>query len=137
ASNKIKNSEIMLNSIIENKKAKITSQNNKELSGSNKKIKNVAEEIVSKNVQAIDAEPVNPENISGKWEGKIIEFDWSGTHIRRVFPVTVEFTHSNEGIDYIWMFNGREDKDFGIWMDETLYFENLSIKLEVPYVEYF
>lgn len=130
--NDILNSKKLIEHIESNKLSQIETQNRVELEGKqNDKTAIIKESIPEKPVKV--KEKINPKRLSGEWKGKFIEFDWSGEKILRVIPVSVEFKFTENGIDYSWSINNETSKDFGVWLDDALYFEKFHVLLDKPF----
>jgi len=69
--------------------------------------------------------------LTGTWEGKLIELDWSGEQILRYFPANVDF---NEDVDtgevtYVANINNVSNDGIGILLDDSLYFDNFNVSV--------
>jgi len=83
------------------------------------------------NDQVID--PVK--TISGNWEGKLVELDWSGQQIVRYFPVSLAIQEDKDtgGVSYQSTINGASNAGVGILLENSLYFDNLEISVPKLY----
>ena len=74
---------------------------------------------------------ITKDNIYGKWNGKLLQFDWSGTSIEQSIPLELEFKYDsiNNNIQYKWKANSEEEIGTTSLIDDAIYFENLQITL--------
>lgn len=135
------NSNMMLKHIFENVRQTVDSGLNKELNEKETpENAAIAKETIEK---TIDTSLVNDSKtakkelkskyLNGKWKGKLIELDWSGKEITRILPVSLEFIVNENQIEYQWKLNNQVIENTAILEDNSLYFENLNITLDLPF----
>ena len=71
---------------------------------------------------------ITKEKLYGKWKGKLLQLDWSGTHIEKSLPLefTLKYDSIQENIKYTWKLNSKETTGNTALIDHALYFENLQ-----------
>jgi uncharacterized protein len=75
---------------------------------------------------------IDPKQLKGKWVGKMVELDWSGTQIVRVVPVSLQMKLVDGKINYTWEVYKSKNESTGIWEDNSLYFDKLYMNLDQP-----
>ncbi|GGE94803.1 hypothetical protein GCM10011518_00120 [Flavobacterium limi] len=135
------NSNMMLKHIFENVKDTVDSTldkqiNEKETSENSAIAKETIEKTIDTRIideSKTEKRVIKPKYLNGKWKGKLIELDWSGKEITRILPVSLEFVvHENE-IEYKWKLNNHVTENTTILEDNSLYFENLNMTLDLPF----
>lgn len=126
------NSKTLLNYVEAEQKAKLEVQLNNELTTTQPTDSTYiqGEVIVEDAVTFQDAEIENHEaltqnDITGEWVGKLIEYDWSKTHIVRIAPIRLNLTAKNNKIQIESSIdNVKLDTATAQWKDQNLYIEN-------------
>ncbi len=137
------NSEILAkfldnNAVLKNKDAKKLKSKIGTSKGLEKKVKG-KEFNLSQINSIITADPITNEEVSkisqddllGKWNGKLIELDWSGEKVNRSFSIDFDFSKNKQtkDLNYKMTMENGSSSDYGICLDENFYFNNLNIKL--------
>ena len=98
-------------------------------------IKNVVSQLeTAENVS--DLNDITEESLFGKWKGKLLQLDWSGTNIEESIPLELDFKRDtiNDNIQFKWKLNFEEKTGNTSLIDDAIYFENLHITL--PHTSY-
>jgi len=75
---------------------------------------------------------VTKEQLTGEWQGKLIELDWANKRINRTFPATMSFGKSKlvNGVGYQVTINESTSKsELGILLDNSLYLDEATMAL--------
>ncbi|GAB1857036.1 hypothetical protein MHTCC0001_18720 [Flavobacteriaceae bacterium MHTCC 0001] len=65
------------------------------------------------------------DDINGEWVGKLVEYDWSGEHIMRILPLTLNFNTGNSAhINIQATIAGQELKGTGQFQDGSIYVDS-------------
>lgn len=77
------------------------------------------------------AEALSIDTLSGKWKGKLIELDWSGDQIVRSFPINIELGKDTDtgGVSYTANVADKTNMGAGIFLDESLYFQDFKFSI--------
>jgi uncharacterized protein len=75
---------------------------------------------------------IDPKRLNGKWVGKMVELDWSGTQIVRVVPVSLQMKLVDGKINYTWEVYKSKNESTGIWEDNRVYFDKLYMNFDQP-----
>ncbi len=69
--------------------------------------------------------------LAGEWKGKLIELDWAGKRMNRSFPITLNLTKNEQtqDLDYSVAVNNATSTSYGIFLDDSFYFDNFSMAL--------
>lgn len=134
------NSKMMLKHIAENVKQDVDSKISKEIN-EKETVDNtaIAKETIEQTVQTISLESsqekkeLKPAYFKGKWKGKLIELDWSGKQIVRALPISLDFETQTDLIQCQWNLNNKVSLNEAFLEDNTLYFQDLEIALDMPY----
>lgn len=132
------NSEQLLKHIVENVKENVDTAINSELkeneTSENTGIAKEAIDKLTENTALIEENKViKPQDLNGKWKGKLIELDWSGKQIMRVVPLSCEFTAQDNTVNYKWEINKTTSEATAIWEDNALYFDKLNMVFNWPF----
>lgn len=132
-SNKVINSHNLYQRLESDPQIEVRKKIEKEiLKFKNDNIENLASFINAKNTNK-NLKKIDPEDLSGSWKGSFIEFDWSGKKIEGIIPVSLELNSTNEVIDYVLDIDSQIMEDFAIKYDNSLYFEDLHVEIDMPY----
>lgn len=71
--------------------------------------------------------------LNGKWKGKLIELEWSGTQITQVLPLQCEFLAYNGKVNYKWETGKTKSEAAALWEDNALYFDKLNMVFDLPF----
>jgi len=75
-------------------------------------------------------ENLTKEEINGEWIGKLVQYDWSGTHIERILPIAVSFSSNTIKLQL----GAQEHKAATEWQNGNLYVkDDLTISLDKLY----
>ena len=79
---------------------------------------------------------ITEENLYGKWQGKLLQLDWSGKTIEQSIPLELEFKHNTitNSTQYQLKLNSEEKIGNILQIEDAIYFENLQITL--PHTSY-
>jgi len=79
-------------------------------------------------LQHLPEEILELKDVIGNWTGKLIQYDWSGKHIRRILPIKITITTEQEtgDIQVTSIVEKQELSSKATWQDETLYLEDLK-----------
>lgn len=139
---KTDNSQMFLNYIVTNVKqnvetriASATSEMETETNTAIDKsaILEATNDVKNADVKEKNDNKINLKHLSGKWVGKMVELDWSGTHVVRVTPISLDVKSEKDVINYIWEVNKTKNEDFAIWVDNTMYFNKLYMRFDEPF----
>jgi hypothetical protein len=142
AKSKTANSQMFLNYIItdvkqniETRIASATSERETETNAAIDKevIIETADKVKNTPIKNQKEKKINLKHLSGKWVGKMVELDWSGTHVVRVTPISLDIKSEKDVINYVWEVNKTKNEDFAIWVDNTMYFDKLYMRFDEPY----
>ncbi|MDO5968372.1 hypothetical protein Q4Q35_00995 [Flavivirga aquimarina] len=70
-----------------------------------------------------EQEPVTVEDVIGDWEGKLIQYDWSGNKIERILPIELSFKGSDKSMDVNYSILEQQDTIIASFQDDYLYFK--------------
>jgi len=124
--NPIPNSETLVTYIKKNKKEKIEEGISQVIEENDSDPKNDLriEKSVTNSSTSPNTKSITKEEIIGEWEGKFIQYDWSGKTIVRIVPIKLSFTLNEDSIDVASSFEEENVSMNAIWQDDNLYFKN-------------
>jgi len=84
---------------------------------------NFSEVVINKNF--------TPQELVGKWKGKLLLLDWSATHTEQQISITLEITYNTDDqtIKTTWSVNNNLVIDTALYNDKTIYNDQLYITL--------
>ena len=124
--NPIPNSETLVTYIENNKKEKIEQGVSQVIEENDAELENDLniETTVTNSSTSSSMKEINKEEIIGEWEGKFIQYDWSGKTIVRIVPINLSFTVNEDSFDVTSYFEEENLSLNAIWQDDNLYFKN-------------
>ncbi len=78
---------------------------------------------------ALNAVPFLAPKLSGAWQGNLVQYDWSGTRIEQVFPISLQMDYDAILQEVTCRWAGAENSYIAILEGSTLYFEELFLYL--------
>jgi hypothetical protein len=98
-------------------------------------IENVVSQIETTEDTA-NLKDITEENLYGKWQGKLLQLDWSGKNIEQSIPLELELKQNTitNNIQYKLKLNSEEKIGNILQIEDAIYFENLQITL--PHTSY-
>ncbi len=87
----------------------------------------VAVEVITTAAEKLEVNGTSlpKDELTGEWIGKLVQYDWSGKKIERIFPIACSFTDGTQsGVAVTLSLLGTEQKVTALWQHETLYFKN-------------
>ena len=125
--NPISNSETLVGYLQKNQKQKIEKDVNQvlEANTSETQKKLALKTTAFTSTATTNLEPVKPEEISGNWEGKLVQYDWSGKSIMRILPIHISFNNDkdNKNTQLEYAFLDQAQSISAVLQDDFMYFK--------------
>ncbi len=121
--NETVNSKTFLKHIQENKKVRNERKIAKVLKKSNDSTY-IKPEVLKKVKVEEYPNPTAVNELEGNWNGKLVQYDWSGKHITRITPVAVDITVVNSTVKIKLFIAEQHFEVYGKFIDGTIYIEN-------------
>lgn len=144
--NKDKALEILLKNDIPNSTTLVNYIRNNQKQVNDKKVKEslktevssisaneLATETVLDEVDAteIENEPLEAKDILGKWEGKWVQYDWSGNQVEHILPLKMSVENKNGKLKMTYTIMKETKSVDAFWHEDYLYF-NEPLTLTLP-----
>ncbi len=130
-SNPTVNSKTLVSYIEQEQKQKVSSEVQNDLNSTDPESNLIQEEVVLETPNELEYYPLEPlelNEMEGVWKGKLVQYDWSGKHMRRIIPISlaIETESDSNNIFVNSQIENQEITSTAIWQDETLYFEDIT-----------
>jgi len=124
--NPIQNSKALVTYILNNRKQKIEADVNvvlEENETESEKDLKLEKTATNNSLNSTSLQTVTKKEILGEWEGKFIQYDWSGKTIVRILPIELSLNSNNGKLEVVSSFEGEKKNSKAVWQDSNLYFK--------------
>jgi uncharacterized protein len=96
-------------------------------------LSDATDKVKSKPKKGEKEQKIDLKHLTGKWVGKMVELDWSGTQVVRVTPLQLALKNNKGKIEYAWQPNQGKVENTAVWENNSLYFDKLDLEFKEPY----